>query len=392
MKRVGNSFKGILGGFVFIIIGVVLLWWNEGNNVRNLKTTAEMDKSFVDVSSESVDPQNEGKLIATYGKLVNEEEMTDETFGVTVKTPLLRRTVEVYQWDETSNTDEDGDTTYSYSKKWSSDLIDSSNFHQSGHDNPTVKLVEDAEYTSSDVKVGAFTLASNQVERLSTNGNYTDFNAEKAAEGNYTISGNYLTTAADINSPEIGDTRISFVYNNSTDVSVLAVQKGSTFVDFVSKAGKTHNVVEDGVHSGSEMINDIKAANNMLKWILRAAGIIAIILGFATILKPLSAITSYVPILGGLVSSAVGLVALILGLCVGLVVIALAWIRFRPLVGIGLLVVVGALAFFLITKGKKSKAQEPTSTTPQETQPVETAQEVQPVETVQEEPNQNDQQ
>ena len=63
MKRVGNAFKGILGGFVIILIGIVLLWWNEGNNVRNLKTTAEMDKVVIDVSSDKVDSANDGKLI-----------------------------------------------------------------------------------------------------------------------------------------------------------------------------------------------------------------------------------------------------------------------------------------------------------------------------------------
>ena len=49
MKKIGNSFKGILGGFVIIIIGIGLLWWNEGNNVKNLKTTAEAAKSLIDV-------------------------------------------------------------------------------------------------------------------------------------------------------------------------------------------------------------------------------------------------------------------------------------------------------------------------------------------------------
>ena len=29
MKRIGNSFKGIAGGFILILIGIVLLWWNE---------------------------------------------------------------------------------------------------------------------------------------------------------------------------------------------------------------------------------------------------------------------------------------------------------------------------------------------------------------------------
>ena len=118
MKRIGNSFKGILGGIVVIIIGVCLLWWNEGNNVKNLKTTAEMDKTVIDVKSDSIDSKNDGKLIATSGKLINEKELTDSKFGVTVKTPILKRLVEVYQWDEESHTDDDGDTTYSYEKKW----------------------------------------------------------------------------------------------------------------------------------------------------------------------------------------------------------------------------------------------------------------------------------
>jgi len=358
MKRVGNAFKGILGGFVFIIIGIILLWWNEGNNVKNIKTTAEMEKVLIDVSSESVDQNNEGKLVATSGKLLNEEELTDQTFAVTVKTPLLKRIVEVYQWKEESETDEDGDTVYRYTKEWSSTMINSNDFHQSGHDNPTTKTYENEVYYSQEVKVGAFTLSSDQVQSLSTSGNFNSFNEEKATELNYTISGNYLTNSKDIANPEIGDYRISFVYNNSTEISVLAVQKGNTFVDFVSEAGKSVNRVVDGIHSGSEIVNDIKAENNFLKWILRAAGVIACMVGFGAILKPISAVTSYVPILGSLVGAAVGLVAFILGLAVGLVVIAVAWIRFRPILGICLLAAVVALVVFLIARGKKTKAPE----------------------------------
>ena len=358
MKRVGNAFKGILGGFVFIIIGIILLWWNEGNNVKNLKTTAEMDKSYIDVKSDEVDPNNEGKLIATYGKLFNEQELTDNTFNVTVKTPIMKRVVEVYQWVEESDTNEDGDTTYTYKKEWSSTLIDSNNFHQGGHTNPQQKIYENEVYTSTDVKVGAFSLSTDQINDLSTNGTFTGFNTEKVSELNLTIFGNYLTTSKDLSHPEIGDTRISFVYNNSTDISVLAVQSGKTFVNFVSKAGKTVNRIMDGVHSGKDMINVIKQENKMLKWALRFAGILLCVMGFATILKPISAVTSYVPLLGGLVGSAVGIVSFILGLCVGLIIIAIAWIRFRPLLGIGLLAIVIFLAAFLIIRGKKTKAQQ----------------------------------
>ena len=357
MKKIGNSFSGIIGGIIFIIIGVVLLWWNEGNNVRNLKTTAEMSKTFINVSSDKIDPQNEGKLIATNGKVTNEEELSDSLFNVKVKTPLLKRIVEVYQWEEESNTDSDNNTTYTYNKVWKSELIDSSNFNKSGYNNPTTKEYDDEEYASTLVNVGAFELSDEQIRSLSTDGVYKDFDTSKVAEMNYTVSGNYITNSKDINKPEIGDTRIEYVYNNSTELSVLAVQNGNSFKAFVSKAGKKVNRVMDGIKSGEEIINVIKTENKILKWVFRAVGIIAIIAGVASLFKPLSTISSFVPILGGLVDTAVGLVAFILGLAISLVVIALAWIRFRPVIGIILLVVVAALVFILIKKSKTKKTE-----------------------------------
>lgn len=354
MERIGNSFKGILGGFVLIIIGICLLWWNEGNNVKNLKTTAEMEDAVIDVKSDKINPKNEGKLIATHGVLTNEKELTDETFGVTIKTPILKRVVEVYQWVEESNNDDDGNTTYSYKKEWSDDLIDSSEFHNAGHDNPKEKKYEDKTFTSDDVKVGKFSLSSEQIEKLSTKGEYTDFNQEKADESSLKISSKYLTNSEDLENPQIGDIRISFVYNNSKDVSVLAVQSDNSFVDFVSKAGKTVNRIMDGNHSGIDMINVIKGENKFLKWLLRIFGVLFCVGGFSAILKPISAITSFVPILGSLVGTAVGFVAFILGLSLSLIVIAIAWIRFRPILGISLLAVVVVLLIFLIIRGKKT--------------------------------------
>ena len=354
MKRVGNSIKGILGGFVLLLIGIILLWWNEGNNVRNIKTTNEMSKVYVDVSSEKVEATNEGKLVATHGKLINTQVMTDETFNVTIETPVLERIVEIYQWEEDSSTDDDGDTTYSYKKVWSSHIIDSGNFHQGGHDNPAVKPYEDQKWTSTDVKVGAFDLSTKQIDMLSTDGKYNDFNLDTITALGYKVEGLYVTNSDNLSSPKIGDVRISFVYNNSTEVSVLAVQSGNSFIDFTSEAGKNVNRVMDGAHNGQDMINVIVKENNMIKWILRAAGILLLALGFGTILKPLSAVTSYVPLVGNVVGAAVGLVSFLLALALGFVIIAIAWIRFRPLLGIGLLVAVVAIIVLLKIRSKKA--------------------------------------
>lgn len=361
MNRIGNSFKGVVGGFIFLVLGVILLWWNEGNNVKNLKTTAELEDSYVDVKSNKVESKNDGKLVATHGKLINEKELTDETFGVTIKTPIMKRTVEVYQWKETSNTDKDGNTTYSYNKDWSERLIDSSEFHETGHDNPTSKLYEDKTYTSDDVKVGAFSLSSEQVEKLSTKANFTEFNQETINGLNLKITNNYITNSEDFENPKIGDVRISFTFNNSTEVSVLAIQSDDSFVAFTSKAGKKVNRIVDGSHNGKDMIESIRSEDKFMKWILRFFGFIICMAGFRTILKPISAISSYVPLLGSLVGTAMGLVSFVLSLSLSLFVIAIAWIRFRPIVGISLIAIVVALILFLIIRSKKKKNQQVTN-------------------------------
>ena len=67
--------------------------------------------------------------------------------------------------------------------------------------------------------------------------------------------------------------------------------------------------------------------------------------------------TSYVPILGSIVGGAVGLISFILGLAISLVVIAVAWLRYRPTLGITLLVIVAALIILLIIRGRNSKAK-----------------------------------
>ena len=360
MKKIGDSFKGIIGGFVCILIGIVLLWWNEGNNVKNLKTTAELEKLYKDVKSDSIDSSNEGTLVAVSGKLFNDEELTDTDFNITIKTPIMYRKVEVYQWVEKEDTTDDV-TTYSYDKEWSETLIDSSDFHKSGYDNPTTKLYESETYTSSDVKVGVFSLTSKQVSMLNTDSVYTDYDKDAMEDMKLNVLDNYITNSNDLKKPKIGDVRISIRYNTSTEVSVLAVQTGDTFAPFTSSAGKTINRVRDGIHTGKEMIEEVKTENKIIKWVLRLFGTLFVVIGFASILKPISTIASFVPILGSIVGAAVGLVSFALGLSLSLIVIAVAWIRFRPILGISLLAIALVLIVFLIIRGKKSKKTEVTT-------------------------------
>ena len=62
------------------------------------------------------------------------------------------------------------------------------------------------------------------------------------------------------------------------------------------------------------------------------------------------------PVLGDIVGAGTGLVAFLLGLAWSLLVIAVAWIRFRPVLAAALLGGVAILVGITYMKGRKSKA------------------------------------
>jgi hypothetical protein len=72
------------------------------------------------------------------------------------------------------------------------------------------------------------------------------------------------------------------------------------------------------------------------------------------VLKPLSVLADVLPILGNIVEIGNGLVAGVIALVCSLVTIAIAWIFYRPVLAIVLLLVAGA-AIFLLWKKRQAK-------------------------------------
>ena len=361
MEKIKNSFGGVIFGLLMIIGGTILLWWNEGNNVKNIKSTNELEKVAIEIVDAKVDSKNEGKAVVVSGDLaIADEELKDEDFGVSVKTAKLSRHVDIYQWVETSDTDDNGHTTYHYEKKWVTDHIeDSSNFHESGHDNPTSFRYPFQDTYAENVTIGEFKLTNEQLAQFSTE-QTLGVGGAQVPEG-YTISGDYVTNQT-ADSPEIGNARIYWTYNTWKDATVLANQKGNSFTDFVSKEGRKINYVSEGKLSKAEVIENIRSGDKAMKWILRLVGALLIIFGYMAVINPLTTLTSFVPILGGIVGGVLNLIAFAIGLAHSLIVIAIAWFAARPIVaacciaGVVLLIV---LIVSLIKKNKNKKAPEP---------------------------------
>lgn len=359
-NRNGNSKGGgIVMGLLLIVLGSALLWWNEGNNVRNIKAVAQLEKEMIEMKSDKVSSEYDGRAVATNGNLiVDDEPVSDDEFEVVIKTPKLKRVVEMYQWDEDEDTDEDGYTTYSYSKKWSETILTKKNHSDKSHENPSSMPYKSKEFYANDVKVGAYNLSDDQIKGLATDA-YYDVPGEILEDMvGFSKQDVYITNSYNIENPIIGDIRISWKLNNWKEASVLAVVTGNTFKDFISDSEVHINRVEEGILTGNQLMNHQKDENNMMKWILRGVGALIIFLGYLALTGPLSRLASKVPILGSVVGGALTLISFLLGLINTLLIIIIAWFRFRPVLSIVLLIIIAVAVVLIIRISKKNKQEQ----------------------------------
>ena len=367
-SRIGGSIKGILFGILLCIIGVPLLFWNEGRAVKRHKTLKEGAGAVVAVSAEKVDSANEGKLVHLSGLATTAESLADEKYGITAEAIRLRRTVEMYQWEERTSTEtkkklggkEETTTTYNYDKVWSSGLIDSSKFKRpAGHTNPKQMPVQSSDQQAGVVTVGAFTLTASQVGGIEA---WEDVPVPPATEmpadlrGQVKIAnGGYYLGMSPL-SPRVGDVRISFQKVPPTTVSIVSKQVKGTFEPYTSKVGGKLELLKIGEHSAETMFEEAEASNKMMTWFIRLGGFLCIFIGFTTILRPFRVVADVVPFIGNIVGMGVGFVSFIVAAIISLIVIAVAWIFYRPLLAGILIAIVVGLIVLLVMKRKKAKA------------------------------------
>ena len=178
-------------------------------------------------------------------------------------------------------------------------------------------------------------------------------NAENKKDLQYVHqAGNVLYFGRVPGAPEVGDVRVTFEKVVPAKVTVMAVIDGDTFKPFKAKNGKRFQTLVMGQKSGDEIIEAEKEANNMILWFLRILGVVMVIGGLKGIFGFIETILKVVPFIAGIFGWGVGLVCTVLGIVWSLIVIAIAWLFYRPLLGISLLVIAGFLIWVFAFKGK----------------------------------------
>lgn len=364
--RIKASFKGIIFGLVFFVGAFPLLFWNEGRAVKRYQTLKEGEGAVVSVSPDRVEPGNQGRLVHTMGIADTPETLNDTVFGVSRSAIHLKRTVEMYQWKENRQTrtekktggGEKKVTTYSYTKVWSSSLIDSSAFkRRSGHENPSSVPFETQTITASRVTLGAFVLSPALVREID-NWSPLSIDGSKpvptALGPHGTASDGGYFRGRDPQDPAIGDLNISFSEVPPGPVSLIAAQQGKSFSAYTTEAGGTINLLQTGNHSASEMFKTAHFHNRLITWGIRIAGLLFMFIGLAMLLKPLSVFADVIPFVGNLVAAGTGLIAFVLAVFFALMVMGAAWIFYRPVLGLSLMAVAVALVVWMVVKKKRA--------------------------------------
>ena len=382
-QRLKNSFSGIGMGFLMLIAGTVLLFWNEGRTVKTTKMLKEADKVCVELGDiASVNPEMNGKMVHASGFADTKDVLSDGQFGISLNAVKLIRNVEFYQWVEHTKTEtrdkvgggQETTTTYTYSKEWVGSPVSTSDFADPdyrGIENDVLLNLEDQTWTAQNVTFGAYTFPEGLISQMNNSSPLTvelsddvvaSYEAEfrryyKAGETDTFLhpSGNVIYIGLNPNHAEVGDVRVTYSKVLPGEVSILAVVNGSTFEKFTAKNGYSMMTLTDGDVSRENMFATEHAGNRMTAWILRLIGFLLIYFGLKNIFKIIETLFKVLPFLANIVGMGVNIALFVVALAWTLIVIALGWIWYRPLLGILLLAVAGGLIWFFAKKGKEKK-------------------------------------
>jgi len=373
-SRIMESIKAVLIGFVLFLVSFPLLAWNEYRAVTTSRSLEEGGKQLLEVPSDKVDAENEGKFIHLSGKATTDETVKDDVFGVSSeKTIRLTRKVEMYQWVEHKKEEkqkklggkEETVTTYTYTKEWSDKPINSSEFNDKGRaakkadtgeevSNPPFTY-DNKSFQADKVMLGAFRLPKGLIDEIKKD---EPLPVSAGAKGpqNFLVGENGFYKGASPSAPKIGDERVTFTVTKPTEVSLYGRQHKETIEPYQTKSGDALFKLRMGEMSGKAMIEAAEAENATMTWILRLVGFVLMVAGLAMMASPRVVVADVVPFFGNLLQTGTLIFAILIALPLTLLTIGLAWVAVRPMVGIPL--VVGALAIivgtvFLVRRKKK---------------------------------------
>jgi len=327
-QNIMKSIKGVVVGLCLFLASFFLLWWNEGRI-----DLSKIVQTSTPIKSETVETSANGKFISVTGGLQSKEAVGDPWYLKSGPYISLNRKVEMYSWVEhTSKRTERKlsgrkvtETTYSYEKEWTNKPPDSSRFFElEGHQNPPLS-VEGRTFRTKNAAIGAYrfdpksaNLPNPSAIQITSDNFVPSINTR--LEGDYIYVGEGTPR-----NPRLGDVRISYsAVRVGTTATLFGRLNGDSIGPYFYTGQKQFYRAIAG--SREEAIAQIATEQHMTTWILRLAGFLMMWIGLCLFFGPVNAVLDFIPLLGGLGRSVVGISMLPIALGLSLITILISLI------------------------------------------------------------------
>ncbi|KAL0109598.1 hypothetical protein PUN28_014566 [Cardiocondyla obscurior] len=364
LDQLKQSWLTAVIGCIMCVTGMCLLFWNEGRALKVAYSINEGLRNVVVIPNSMVQASEyEGRLVHLSGPLQVSEPLTEPDYGIVMSSIKLKRRVQMYQWVEIEEEQSFGRITteerhYYYTTEWKDKLVDSDHFYiRTGHHNPKEIPIKSQIQVADEVKIGAFTLGTELKSK------FKDFieitSDERPEQKTIKMHSGLYYHSVDLWNPQVGDLRLQFSYaGKHGDVySVVGLLEKDTIKPYYTADGEEILLQQRYRISVEQMFHFERVHNYWRTWANRGLGWLIIFIAASCLANILKTIVTSSTFLCGIV--VVESLTMSVSMSVSLMVIGLAWIWYRPVIGICL-----ALASFLpliystLTSGSSSQQRD----------------------------------
>lgn len=340
MKKI-NNFE-IMIGIICLLSGAFILFRKEWNNMNNYLFLKKAVNEIKEVNSTAIYEEDNNKNVLVSGNLIVEpDELVDEETNVKIKSIKMIRKVETYQWNEVYL--DNGDINYE--KIWEEGILDSSFFtdaenHQNIENNTYVSLEKIADL----VKIDNYIIDWSILQTVEMNQILTVLPTDIILKDGFSIQQQYITNSKDLETPEIGDVRISYEYAYMPNLTILGRQVDNGYiVDYYNDNNIFETQIKEGTYSLSDFfaIDSFKGDKEI--WITRIVSICFIGIGIFFILSKIMKSENINKLI----------ISFSLSILLSLLIIAVSWFKASVLFFVILLFVVAIMTFLITLNLKK---------------------------------------
>lgn len=167
---------------------------------------------------------------------------------------------------------------------------------------------------------------------------------------------NIYISDSTVANPQIGDIKINFeIIDNNGSYSIIAKQINNTFEKFYTSTGTSIEMIKPGIISTDNMFKEAQRSNQTTTWIFRFLGFFLMFFGLSLFFRPLVVLADVLPFLGSMLNMGLSLFLGLVAFALSFITIGVAWVVYRPLVGITLLAIALGLIIFAVLKLSKNK-------------------------------------